>query len=175
MIAFPDKLGFPSWQPQEAGSAMVSTHELVHFTRSRGAWSAGSQLQGSYKNASQVDLGSQLFGYDPTEPYGSEASQIATDTIVAAFARDTLAEQKFKSLTRQWHDECLLSSSITEICTNLAYQQIIGMGAEALPFIFRELRREPDHWFWALQAITCENPGARRGGRRLGGNGDCLA
>ena len=40
----------------------------------------------------------------------------------------------------------------------MAYQQIIGMGAEALPFIFRELQKEPDHWFWALHAITGENP-----------------
>ncbi len=39
-----------------------------------------------------------------------------------------------------------------------AYQQIIGMGDRALPLIFKDLRREPDHWFWALQAITGENP-----------------
>jgi hypothetical protein len=24
--------------------------------------------------------------------------------------------------------------------------------------IFRELEREPDHWFWASQSITGENP-----------------
>jgi hypothetical protein len=72
--------------------------------------------------------------------------------------REVQVEQRFKALVRQWHDECLLSSSITEICTNMAYQQIIGMGAETLPLIFRELRREPDHWSWALQAITGENP-----------------
>jgi hypothetical protein len=39
-----------------------------------------------------------------------------------------------------------------------AYQQIIGMGVDALPLILRELEREPDHWFWALEAITGENP-----------------
>ena len=39
-----------------------------------------------------------------------------------------------------------------------AYQQIIGMGTPALPLIFQELQREPDHWFWALGAITGENP-----------------
>ncbi len=39
-----------------------------------------------------------------------------------------------------------------------AYQQIIGMGDAALPFIFQELRRDPDHWFWALKAITGEDP-----------------
>ena len=34
------------------------------------------------------------------------------------------------------------------------YQRIIGMGKAALPFIFNELRNRPDHWFWALEAIT---------------------
>jgi hypothetical protein len=39
-----------------------------------------------------------------------------------------------------------------------AYQQIIGMGREVVPLILRELEREPDHWFWALKAITGEDP-----------------
>jgi len=39
-----------------------------------------------------------------------------------------------------------------------AYQQIIGMGQDALPLLIEELRREPDHWFWAMQAITGVNP-----------------
>ena len=39
-----------------------------------------------------------------------------------------------------------------------AYQHVIGMGSLALPFILAELEREPDHWFWALKAITGEDP-----------------
>jgi hypothetical protein len=39
-----------------------------------------------------------------------------------------------------------------------AYLQIIGMGKEAVPLLLDELRREPDHWFAALQAITGTNP-----------------
>ena len=39
-----------------------------------------------------------------------------------------------------------------------SYQQIIGMGDMALPLILRELAREPDHWFWALHAITGADP-----------------
>ena len=38
-----------------------------------------------------------------------------------------------------------------------AYQQIIGMGPKALPFILRALEKDIDHWFWALQAITGED------------------
>jgi hypothetical protein len=41
-----------------------------------------------------------------------------------------------------------------DMVTHPAYQQIIGLGKEALPLLFGELRRAPDHWFWALRAIT---------------------
>jgi hypothetical protein len=39
-----------------------------------------------------------------------------------------------------------------------AYQQIIGLGPAGVPLLLRELEREPDHWFWALRAITGEDP-----------------
>jgi hypothetical protein len=32
------------------------------------------------------------------------------------------------------------------------------MGEAALPLIFSELTREPNHWFWALTSITGVNP-----------------
>jgi hypothetical protein len=32
------------------------------------------------------------------------------------------------------------------------------MGPTVVPDILRELKREEDHWFWALRAITGENP-----------------
>jgi hypothetical protein len=43
----------------------------------------------------------------------------------------------------------------------LAYQNIIGMGEDAVPLIIGELKSEgddPDQWFWALMAITGANP-----------------
>ncbi len=70
---------------------------------------------------------------------------------------DALAS-KFHSLTSTWRRETALQSSVTAIAMHPAYQQIIGLGERALPLIFQELRHEPDHWFWALQAITGENP-----------------
>jgi len=39
-----------------------------------------------------------------------------------------------------------------------SYQNIIGMGPAVVPLILKELEKEPDHWFWALEAITGENP-----------------
>ncbi|HJT32793.1 MAG TPA: hypothetical protein VJ783_12200 [Pirellulales bacterium] len=40
-----------------------------------------------------------------------------------------------------------------------AYQQIIGMGPAAVPCILSDLAEHgPNDWFWALTAITGENP-----------------
>jgi hypothetical protein len=66
--------------------------------------------------------------------------------------------ERFRELRRQWKEETLYLSSITQIAMHPAYQRIIGMGRAALPLIFQELRREADHWFWALKAITGEDP-----------------
>lgn len=39
-----------------------------------------------------------------------------------------------------------------------AYQRIIGMGQEALPYILEDLRTRGGQWFWALNAITGMSP-----------------
>jgi hypothetical protein len=68
------------------------------------------------------------------------------------------AEERFRDLVRQWKDATVLTSSFSEMATHPTYQQIIGMGKEVLPLLLEELRREPDHWFWALKSITGEDP-----------------
>ena len=68
------------------------------------------------------------------------------------------SEQEFLRLVQQWRAETEFSSSLTEMAAHPAYQRIIGMGRLALPLIFRELAAEPDHWFWALKAITGGDP-----------------
>lgn len=39
-----------------------------------------------------------------------------------------------------------------------AYLKIIGMGKDALPFIFKDLDARPDDWIPALMSITEDNP-----------------
>ena len=41
---------------------------------------------------------------------------------------------------------------------NPSYQKIIGMGEKVVPLILRELETRPNHWFWALKAITGADP-----------------
>jgi hypothetical protein len=67
-------------------------------------------------------------------------------------------ESQFLELVEQWRRETGMLSVISKISMHPAYQRIIGMGQPVVPLIMRELESEPDHWFWALSAITGANP-----------------
>ena len=67
-------------------------------------------------------------------------------------------QQKFERLAAQWREETLFDSSVLRMSMHRAYQQIIGMGPLAVPLLLRELKRGPNHWFWALHAITGVDP-----------------
>lgn len=67
----------------------------------------------------------------------------------------------FQNLIARWHKERGATSSIGEMAMCLSYQRIIAMGEKAIPLILRQLeieRGHPDHWFWALQILTGEDP-----------------
>ena len=71
---------------------------------------------------------------------------------------DPGAREKFERLVGEWESATRFTSSVHQASMDRAYQQIIGMGPSALPLIFERLRKAPEHWFWALQAITGEDP-----------------
>ncbi|MDE2840876.1 MAG: N-6 DNA methylase [Chloroflexota bacterium] len=63
----------------------------------------------------------------------------------------------FYRLAAEWR-ESREPGDTHQMALHMAYQRIIGLGKPAVPFILRELKRNPDHWFWALNAITGEDP-----------------
>lgn len=67
-------------------------------------------------------------------------------------------EERFLLLVEQWQQETGMLSLVQKMVIHPAYQRIIGMGQPVVPLILRELEREPDHWFWALESITGANP-----------------
>ena len=64
----------------------------------------------------------------------------------------------FIRLRDQWRIERGPESSTPRMVLHPSYQMIIGMGPSVIPFLLKELESKPDQWFWALQAITQENP-----------------
>ena len=78
--------------------------------------------------------------------------EIARSPVVA----DTQAE--FERLATKWKRETAHLSSPSAIAEHRAYQAIIGMGKEVIPFILRDLEDSRAQWFWALRSIARESP-----------------
>ncbi len=66
--------------------------------------------------------------------------------------------ERFRRLTAEWKEQSRYLSNSAQMAMLRPYQRIIGMGWPAVPLILEEMQREPDQWFWALEAITEENP-----------------
>jgi len=64
----------------------------------------------------------------------------------------------FTDLVNLWHNDTRYCSDSSVIISHRAYLRIIAMGPKALPHIFEELKKGPDHWYAALAAITGEDP-----------------
>lgn len=58
----------------------------------------------------------------------------------------------------KWKGDTEFSSSMTDIVLHPSYQRIIGLGPDVVPYILQELEANGGHWFWALQALTGEDP-----------------
>jgi len=67
-------------------------------------------------------------------------------------------DEKFAALAAQWRAETAWTSAVSQMVMHPAYQEIIGMGRDVIPYLLRELERQPEHWFWALRAITGADP-----------------
>ncbi len=72
--------------------------------------------------------------------------------------QETNIEQIFIKLVNQWRAETRGISSSSEIFMHPAYQQIIGLGKDAIPLLLKELEQKSGRWFWALKSITREDP-----------------
>jgi hypothetical protein len=76
-------------------------------------------------------------------------------------------QQHFTQLVAEWKLTRGHSSKLKDLVTHPAYQQIIGIGKAAVPLLLNEMKEQPDHWDWALRAITGANPVPRESWGRL--------
>lgn len=67
-------------------------------------------------------------------------------------------EVRFRKLIEIWQSDRPLSSRLSDLVMHPAYQQIIGLGPQAIPLLLREIEQNPDWWFSALHAITGAAP-----------------
>lgn len=67
-------------------------------------------------------------------------------------------EVRFERLADRWEADTAFESIVTRKAMDPSYQLIIGMGPRVVPLILRRLQEKPRQWFWALTAITDEDP-----------------
>ena len=67
-------------------------------------------------------------------------------------------EEEFYSNVVKWKADIEIASSMHDVVLNKAYQRIIGLGPTVIPLILKDLKNYGGLWFWALSALTGENP-----------------
>jgi hypothetical protein len=71
---------------------------------------------------------------------------------------DAELREVFATLVAEWKRKSRFMSDTRRMVVLEPYQRIIGLGRPAVPLLLEELQREPGWWFWALEAITGQNP-----------------
>lgn len=67
-------------------------------------------------------------------------------------------ERRFRDLEARWTADTEFLSSYREIVGHSAFQAIVALGPDVVPFMLRDLQQRPRLWVWALSRITGENP-----------------
>ena len=86
------------------------------------------------------------------------AEKVCHDFVFPVAHLGESIQEKFFRLAAEWKAATAHFSLALDMATHPAYQQIIGLGEQAIPLLLGELVRDPDHWFWALTAITGVDP-----------------
>lgn len=88
----------------------------------------------------------------------SRAFEIFLNEYFIPVSRESIPYIRFHRLKEKWEAETAFLSSVSDIVMHPAYQQIIGMGPAAIPFILKEVSIKQGQWFWALKSITNADP-----------------
>jgi hypothetical protein len=88
--------------------------------------------------------------------YGSER----IDRSAPLRMSDAEVRRLFHELAAEWRTRTGLDSNIQRKVLDRAYQRIIGLGPQVVPYILDDLARSPDHWFWALTALVGQDMAA---------------
>jgi len=108
-----------------------------------------------FKDAPEIDLIDEWLTEQARNAFDAEILAISGRNVAENISS---VEEKFRRLQERWKEETYAMSSLHDMFLNEAYQSIIGLGPAVLPYILRETNRNPDHWYWALRAITGESP-----------------
>jgi hypothetical protein len=118
--------------------------------------SFGSHHEWAYRPGVRASLATQA--WPRTAPVKTLFVEYPEVSAPRATTATESTARRFRVLADHWRQDTGMMASPKRRFMHNAYQQIIGMGRDAVPLILAELRDRPDDWFWALAAITGEDP-----------------
>ena len=145
--------------------AADSKHVLVHqLIRQYVMASVLVELNGSHKQVVPFVVGDRRENLMKTHQvklmvkigYLRKRNVLSWEELSAILEQDV--EARFNDLAEEWASETAHLSMMSNIVLHRSYQEIIGLGRDVLPLILKRLSVEPNHWFWALRAISGEDP-----------------
>ncbi len=83
---------------------------------------------------------------------------MSTLTAPTQLADRLTTAERFHRLAAEWKQQAGYLSNTRQMAMLRPYQAIVGMGLPVVPLILEELKAESHFWYWALEAITDENP-----------------
>jgi calcineurin-like phosphoesterase family protein len=122
----------------------VSFYQIQELMKTRPKFD--TEYENSYMPKGQLWQGTTEFKYSHREFFVGGESKDNLKYIESEFKKHRdiwIAETCYKSCGGHDHP---------------SYHRIIGLGPAVLPFIFDDLRKELQHWFYALACITGESP-----------------
>jgi hypothetical protein len=152
-------LGFPQFSLFDP-SLKQHGYVIVHPSRKSSPTAAWTDAVTSYLSVYWADVSFEPAMQPFTKVIGSHARETAETK--PELQTDHVANV-FKKNRDLWLVETSTYSSLTDIAMHPAYQEIIGLGPDVLPLIFRDLEEQPRFWFWALAAITRHTPDHEEG------------
>ena len=86
------------------------------------------------------------------------ATQLVLRQPLGTNASSDRTALEFRKHEKLWLRDTMFHSSPIDRYLHPSYARIIGLGWAAVPYVLRSLKRKPNDWFYALRAITGENP-----------------
>ena len=100
----------------------------------------------------------QLTGQTFTLIEGGQNEMPPTLIVNSPQAIAPLTEDEFRSMVSEWKCGTAFVSSVSEIIGHPGFRRIVASGAGSVPYLLKELKREPSYLVMALGEITGVNP-----------------
>jgi hypothetical protein len=114
----------------------------------------GLEYRGSNALCTRVEYGKVLDTNDVDNWYDTQLYNRVRRTVL----KNSKIESEFQELAKKWKKQTGHYSTMIHVTRNENYLRIIALGKPIIPFILKDMEKEPDYWFEALRILSNDNP-----------------